>query len=88
MDRNPEKLAPTYWPNGPNNKEAVGPVGDGTPHARMHWFWDVMDYHHEDLIEDLVPEYSPISNMRFEVAIFLAFEILAQNYIEQNIERK
>ena len=68
--------SPTYWP-GQTDREEVGPIGDGTPHARMHWFWARMRQH-EALIEELTG-WSPISSAyRFEAAIADAFDLLAE----------
>lgn len=70
------KPTPTFWP-GQSDHEEVGPIGDGTPHARMHWFWDRME-RHDALIQELVPEYHPLrAGMTFEAAIALAFDRLA-----------
>lgn len=76
-DAEQEPPLPGYWP-GVADRKQVGPIGDGTPHARMHWFWRRME-RHEQLICELVPEYSPLtSRMCFEEAIALAFERLLE----------
>lgn len=55
--------------------EETGPIGDGTPHARMMWFWERMRPH-EKLIGELTG-WSPISSTyRFEAAIADAFDKL------------
>lgn len=68
---------PTFWPTGPNNREKTGPIGDGTPHARMHWFWDRMRGH-EALIAELTGWNSFRSDYTFEAAIADAFDVLAK----------
>jgi hypothetical protein len=70
-----ERSSPTYWP-GQADREEVGPIGDGTPHARMSWFWERMRQH-EALIQKLTG-WSPLSSSyRFEAAIADAFDRLA-----------
>jgi hypothetical protein len=84
MTEEEEKMAeqppyPTYWPTGPNNREKIGPIGDGTPHARMEWFWERMR-DHEDLIMELT-DYHPFSSKgTFEMYIAEAFDILAKEH--------
>ncbi len=76
----PEPPSPTYWPEQ-NDREAVGPTGDGTPNARMLWFWERMRKH-EGLVESLTG-WSPVSNSyRFEAAIADAFDKLADERSE------
>lgn len=67
--------SPTYWP-GQADHEEVGPIGDGTPHARMYWFWERMKGH-EGLIEELTGWHGYRSDYRFEAAIADAFDKLA-----------
>lgn len=67
--------SPTYWP-GTNDREATGPIGDGTPHARMEWFWVRMEQH-EKLIGELTGYHPLRSDYRFEAAIADAFDRLA-----------
>lgn len=70
--------SPTYWP-GQADREETGPIGDGTPHARMQWFWERMKGH-EGLIAELT-EWSPFSSsIRFEEAIADAFDKLAAEH--------
>ncbi len=70
-----EPPRPGYWP-GTADREEVGPVGDGTPHARMGWFWERMRPH-EKLIGELTG-WNPVSSTyRFEAAIADAFDRLA-----------
>lgn len=78
--------SPTFWPTGPNDREEVGPIGDGTPHARMRWFWKRMECH-EQLIAELVG-WSPVSSKyRFEAAIADAFDKLADNPSSSSVEQ-
>lgn len=73
-ERPPE---PSFWPTGSNNREETGPIGAGTPHARMEWFWERMKPH-KPLIEELTG-WSPVSSTyRFEAAIADAFDKLAK----------
>jgi hypothetical protein len=66
---------PGYWP-GTADREEVGAIGDGTPHARMKWFWERMRPH-EKLIGELTG-WNPVSSTyRFEAAIADAFDKLA-----------
>lgn len=68
--------SPTFWP-GENDHEATGPIGDGTPHARMQWFWERMTGQ-KKLIEELTG-WSPVSSSyRFEAAVADAFDRLAE----------
>jgi hypothetical protein len=70
-----EPPKPGYWP-GTADHEKEGPIGDGTPHARMEWFWERMRPQ-EKLIEKLT-NWNPISSSyRFEAAIADAFDKLA-----------
>lgn len=70
--------SPTYWP-GQNDREEVGPIGDGTPHARMQWFWARMRGH-QALIEELTG-WNPVSSTyRFEAAIADAFDRLVEEH--------
>lgn len=77
--------SPSFWPGdvpggepGYTDHEEVGPIGAGTPHARMEWFWDRMRPHAK-LIEELTG-WSPFSSKyRFEAAIADAFDKLAQD---------
>jgi hypothetical protein len=67
---------PTFWP-GLHDHDKVGPIGDGTPHARMCWFWERMRGH-ERLIAELTG-WSPVSSSYcFEAAIADAFDRLAE----------
>ncbi len=76
--------SPSYWPGqvpggepGYTDHEEVGPIGAGTPHARMQWFWERMRPH-EKLIEEMTG-WSPISSKyRFEAAVADAFDKLAE----------
>ncbi len=78
-----DKPAPGFWPGdvdggipGVTDRKETGPIGAGTPHARMRWFWDRMEKHGK-LIEELTG-WSPISSTyRFEAAVADAFEVLA-----------
>lgn len=67
-----EMSSPTYWP-GQADHEETGPIGDGTPHARMHWFWQRMEGH-EELIAELTGWSPYSSSYRFEAAIADAFD--------------
>ncbi len=75
--------APGYWPGdvpggipGVTDHEEVGPIGAGTPHARMVWFWERMRAH-EKLVEELTG-WTPVSSTyRWEAAIADAFDRLA-----------
>jgi hypothetical protein len=73
--------SPVFWP-GLHDRKAVGPIGDGTPHARMHWFWDRMRGH-ERLIFELTGWTSASSVYRFEAAIADAFDQLAEKHAEE-----
>ena len=72
------KPSPTYWP-GQADHEETGPIGDGTPHARMHWFWERMKGH-EKLIEELTEWHPTSSSIRFEEAVADAFDRLATEH--------
>jgi len=80
----PVRGSPTYWPGdveggipGVTDHEETGPIGAGTPHARMCWFWDRM-HTHDELIAELTG-WGPISSTyRFEAAIADAFDKLAE----------
>jgi hypothetical protein len=79
----PRAPSPTYWPGeapgglpGHTDAEETGPIGAGTPHARMQWFWERMRPH-EALVEELTG-WSPVSSRyRFEEAVADAFDRLA-----------
>lgn len=80
------KSSPGYWPGhlpggipGVTDREEVGQIGAGTPHARMEWFWDRMEGH-EDLLFELVGYSSVSSTYRFEAAIADAFDKLAEEH--------
>ena len=75
--------SPTYWP-GQADREEVGPIGDGTPHARMHWLWKRMRFH-EDLIAELTGYSSVSSFYRFEAAIADAFDRLAMERASREV---
>ena len=87
-----EPLAPGFWPGeapggipGVTDREETGPIGAGTPHARMRWFWDRME-RHKDLIAELTG-WSPISSTyRFEAAIADAFDKLAAERLAPTAE--
>jgi hypothetical protein len=54
--------SPTFWP-GTKDSQEIGPTGDGTPHARMEYFWERMKIH-QDLIAELTgwsPFYSELT---------------------------
>lgn len=71
--------SPSFWP-GQADHEETGPIGDGTAHARMHWFWERMR-EHETLVEELT-DWSPVSSSyRWEAAIADAFDKLAKERI-------
>ena len=80
--------SPSFWPGeipggipGYTDHEETGPIGAGTPHARMFWFWERMEQHRQ-LIEELTG-WSPLSSTyRFEAAIADAFDKLAEKYHE------
>jgi hypothetical protein len=76
--RSKRPLSPTYWP-GQADYEEVGPIGDGTAHARMHWFWERMESHRE-LIRELTGYTGFESHIRFEEAIAEAFDLLATEH--------
>lgn len=74
--------SPGFWPGdlpggvpGVTDFEVVGPIGAGTPHARMEWFWERIRPH-EDLVAELTG-WSPVSSTyRLEAAIADAFDRL------------
>lgn len=83
-----KKPSPTFWPGevpggipGVTDYEETGPIGAGTPHARMHWFWERMEEHRE-LIRELTGYTGFESNIRFEEAIAAAFDKLAAEHSE------
>ena len=79
-------ISPSFWPgdisggkSGYTDHEEIGPIGAGTAHARMHWFWERMRTH-ERLIEELTG-WNPVSSKyRFEAAIADAFDKLAEKH--------
>lgn len=85
-DKQQRPPSPSYWPGdicggepGYTDHEEIGPIGAGTPHARMYWFWDRM-HQHNDLIEELTGWNILSSKYRFEAAIADAFDKLAEEY--------
>lgn len=76
IDNCREQYVPALAADPVQEGRAVGPIGDGTPHARMHWFWERME-RHADLITELTGHHWTSSNYRFEAAIADAFDILA-----------
>lgn len=82
MPTNDPPVSPTYWP-GQSDHEETGPIGDGTPHARMQWFWERMKGH-EALIEELTGWNGFRSDYRFEAAIADAFDKLATQHLGEN----
>jgi hypothetical protein len=80
-----ECASPSFWPGnlpggipGVTDHQENGPIGAGTPHARMLWFWKRMEKH-EDLIEELT-DYDRFSSGRptFEATIADAFDRLVE----------
>lgn len=75
--------SPGFWPGdspggvpGVTDREEVGPIGAGTPHARMHWFWERMRPH-EAIVARLTGWNLIRSDYRWEAAIADAFDALA-----------
>ena len=73
--------APGYWPGdveggvpGLTDVKATGPIGAGTPHARMQALWEEM-HKRERAIYDLTG-YHPVMNRRTEDAFVQAFDRL------------
>ena len=84
MTREIRPPSPSFWPGdvpggelGHTDREEIGPVGAGTPHARMLWFWERMRQH-EALIEELTGWNLLSSKYRFEAAIADAFDKLVE----------
>lgn len=78
--------SPSRWPGdlpggvpGVTDRDEVGPIGAGTPHARMEWFWERMRQH-EELIASLTKWHPFSSTYRFEAAIGDAFDELAKEH--------
>ena len=78
------EYSPTFWPGeapggrpGFTDLEKYGPIGAGTPHARMQWFWERM--RSQEAVIAKLTGYSPFSSRgTFESAIADAFDKLVE----------
>lgn len=68
------------------NSRQLGPVGPGTPAARMRWFWDALDPYRELLEREA--GYNPISSRAadgmVEVAVIRLLEQVREDKTESD----